>query len=248
VSPPPAVHLPVLATPVDHLWHVLLDLAEALPGAWTLIGGQMVLLHALEHGHLPPQVSQDGDVVADVRAVAGALTGIVQALLAADFAVDPNAEDIAHRFVRAAEPRDVVVDVLAPEGLGRNTRLYTVRPGRTIQAPGGTQALHRTEPVQVHHEGRSVIVPRPSLLGAIIVKAAACGLGGDVSRHHRDLALLLSLVADPFAMKSDLTKKDRQRLELARPLLAVDHPAWLLLPPQDRDNGQITYRILADAT
>lgn len=238
-------HLPTLAEPVDRLWHVLLDLAEALPETWTLIGGQMVLLHAVEHGQVPPQISQDGDVVADVRAVTGALASIVGALTAAGFVVDPNAEDIAHRFVRADSPQDVVVDVLAPEGLRSNTRLLTVRPGRTIQTPGGTQALHRTELVDVHHEGRTVAVPRPSLLGAIVVKAAACGLGGDISRHLRDLALLCALVDDPFVMAETLTKKDRSRVGLAAVLQDPVHAAWAMLPPPLRDDGHAAFEVLS---
>lgn len=129
-------------------------------------------------------------MVADVRAASGALARVVTALTAAGFAVHPNADDIAHRFVRADSPQEIVVDVLAPEGLGPNTRRITVRPGRTIGTPGGTQALHRTELDDVHHEGRTVAVPRPSLLGAIVIKGAVCGLGGDISRHLRDLALL----------------------------------------------------------
>ena len=63
----PTIELPPLAAPVDELWHVLLDLGEQLTVGWALVGGQMVLLHALEHGRVPPQISQDGDVVADVR-------------------------------------------------------------------------------------------------------------------------------------------------------------------------------------
>jgi hypothetical protein len=56
--------LPPLASPVNQLWHVLLDLSEALAVPWTLVGGQMVLLHALAYGQVPPEPSQDGDVVA----------------------------------------------------------------------------------------------------------------------------------------------------------------------------------------
>lgn len=242
------VHLPALAAPVNRLWHVLLDLAEALPGVWTLIGGQLVLLHAVEHGQVPPQISQDGDVVADVRAASAALESVVSTLTVAGFVVHPNAEDIAHRFVRADSPLDVVVDVLAPEGLGPKARLTTIRPGRTVEAPGGTQALHRTELVDVHHEGRSVAVPRPSLLGAIVLKAAACGLGGDISRHLRDLALLSALVPDPFAMCEELTAKDRQRLGKARALHDPAHPAWALVPPSIRSDGQATYEMLTAAS
>ena len=64
----PAVVLPVLGDPVDELWEVFLDLAERLQVNWTIVGGQMVLLHALEHNTVPPTVSQDGDVIANVRA------------------------------------------------------------------------------------------------------------------------------------------------------------------------------------
>ena len=47
------IELPPLASPVDQLWHALLDLSDRLTVPWTLVGGQMVLLHALEHGQAP---------------------------------------------------------------------------------------------------------------------------------------------------------------------------------------------------
>ena len=55
---------------------------------WTLVGGQMVLLHALEHGQAPLEPSQDGDVVADLRADHGALIQAVRQLYALGFALD----------------------------------------------------------------------------------------------------------------------------------------------------------------
>lgn len=45
---PVVVQLPALPAPVDQLWHVLLDLGERLRVPWTVVGGQMVLLHALD--------------------------------------------------------------------------------------------------------------------------------------------------------------------------------------------------------
>ena len=102
------VTLPPLASPVDQLWHVLLDLAETLSAPWTLIGGQMVLLHALEHGRVPPQISQDADVVADVRASQQALTDLVVALTAAGFtAATPSTDGLLHRYQRPADPQPV---------------------------------------------------------------------------------------------------------------------------------------------
>jgi hypothetical protein len=61
------VELPPLAAPVDQLWHVLLDLGGEFTVPWTLVGGQVVLLLTFERGQVPPQISQDGDVVADIR-------------------------------------------------------------------------------------------------------------------------------------------------------------------------------------
>lgn len=238
------IDLPALPPPVDQVWHTLLDLGERLDVPWALIGGQMVLLHAIEHGQVPPQISQDGDVIADLRAVPGALTQVVAGLERMGFALQSiSADGLAHRYTRPAEPRPVVIDVLAPEGLGERADLTTTPPGRTIEVPGGTQALSRTELVTVVHEGRRGTIPRPTLLAAIVGKAAATALPGP-DRHYRDLALLCALVVDPFELVDEMTRKDRQRLRLASKLLDDAHPAWPLLPATIRSAGQIAYGVL----
>jgi hypothetical protein len=238
------IELPVLPPPLDELWHTLLDLGDQLDVPWALIGGQMVLLHAIEHDQVPPQVSQDGDVIADIRAVPGALTQVVAGLERMGFGLQSiSADGLAHRYTRAAEPRPVVIDVLAPEGLGERADLTTTPPGRTIEVPGGTQALSRTETITVVHEGRSGTIPRPTLLAAIVGKAAATALPGP-ERHYRDLALLCALVGDPFELVDQMTRKDRQRLRLASKLLDDSHPAWPLLPAAIRSAGQIAYGVL----
>jgi len=230
---------------VNELWHVLLDLGERISAPWTVVGGQMVLLHALEHGHTPPQVSQDGDVLADIRADPSAIVAVVTALEDMDFQLDGiSADGIAHRYVRAGAPRPVMIDVLAPEGVGERANLSTSPPGRTVEIPGGTQALARSETVRIAHESRHGSLPRPTLLAAIVGKAAATRLPGP-ARHYRDLALLLSLVEDPFALVEELTPKDRRRLRGAQQLLDEAHPAWALVPPEIRGQGQIAYTILA---
>lgn len=238
------IELPILPAPVDELWHTLLDLGESLDVPWALIGGQMVLLHALEHGQVPPQISQDGDVIADIRAVPGALTRVVADLEHLGFSLQSiSADGLAHRYVRAAKPRPVVIDVLAPEGLGERADLTTTPPGRTIEVPGGTQALSRAERITVVHEGRRGMIPRPTLLAAIVGKAAATALPGP-ERHYRDLALLCALVPDPFDVAEQLTRKDRQRVRLASKLLGDTHPAWALVPDAIRSSGQIAYGVI----
>ncbi|MGA8995106.1 MAG: histone-like nucleoid-structuring protein Lsr2 [Nocardioidaceae bacterium] len=129
-----------------------------------------------------------------------------------------SADGLADRYIRAAKPRPVVIDVLAPEGLGERADLTTTPPGRTIEVPGGTQALSRTEQIIVVHEGRSGTIPRPTLLAATVGKAAATALPRP-DRHRRDLALPCALVGDPFEVVDQMTRKDRRRPRLTSRLL-----------------------------
>ena len=243
------IRIPPLGDPVDELWDVLLDLAERFAVPWALIGGQMVLLHALEHGTVPPYISQDGDVLANIRATPDALAKLVTELTDLGFDLAGVApEGTAYRYTRpsANSDQDVVIDLLAPEGVGRRAQLTTTPPGRTVQVPGGTQALARTELVPVTTGHRQGAIPRPTLLAAVVGKAAACGLPGDPARHLRDLAFLCALIDDPFAMTSELDKTDRRRLRLATALDDPRHPAWLLVRDDIRDDGRTAWAILND--
>lgn len=241
------IDLPPLAAPVDELWHVLLDLAEQLDAPWTLVGGQMVLLHALEYGQTPPVVSQDGDMLADIRAERGALKAIVAALDKARFTPEPSGDDLVHRYTRpsAIPDKPLVIDLLAPEGLGSKAKLTTTPPGRTLETPGGTQSLNRTENVLVQHEGRTGHIPRPTLVSAIVIKSAAVPLPGGPDKHLRDVALLCALLDDPFVALEQLESKDRRRIRLAKALDDDNHAAWRQLPESIRGNGQIAYGVLS---
>ena len=247
MNEPDALVLPTLGDPVDEPWEVFLDLAERLKVDWTIVGGQMVLLHALEHGTVPPTVSQDGDVIADVRATRKALRKVAAVLEAMGFELAGMANDgTAHRYRKPGRGggRPVTIDVLAPDGVGARADLTTTPPGHGTQAPAGTQALSRTERIRIQAGGRVGEVPRPSLLGAIVGKAAACGIPGDPSRHYRDLALLCSLVDDPFALTDELTSKDRRNLKLATALDEPTHTAWLHVPEDLRTDGRNAWGIL----
>lgn len=222
------IALPPLGELDLELWHALLDLADREPGDWTLIGGQMVLLHALEHGRTPPRVSQDIDVVVDARVRPPALARVVSSLLDLGFAeAGISADEIAHRFQRGR----VAIDVLAPEGLGPRTDLRTVGTATTVEIGGGTYALARSGPVDVSAGDRTGHVQRPDVAGAILIKAVAATYDTrrGPERHLRDLAFLLSLVADPIGLRDDLGSANRARVRAVKALHDPDHPAWGLL-------------------
>jgi hypothetical protein len=215
-------------------WDVLLDLYDARDADWTLLGGQMTWAAAAEHDREPPRATVDMDVVVDVRARPGMTEWLATWLKNREFELAGASPDgIAHRFIRATkglpDGGHVQFDILAPEGLGERTKIFTVPPNRTVQVPASIQAIERTSPVQVHLPGgRSGHALVPNLLGAVVSKAAALGIlvrtGGE--RDLVDAAFLLTCMDDPDMDKAEMTVKDGVRVNKLRPLLAPDHPAW----------------------
>ncbi|WP_420620302.1 hypothetical protein [Candidatus Poriferisocius sp.] len=244
----PVVDCPPVALPIypgsTPIWDALLELSSDLVHPeWTLIGGQMVMLHAAENGAAPLRVSRDLDVVVNARVATGALRRFADSLQQRGFDLTGASPDgIAHRYTRG----QASIDLLAPEGLGRNADLTTTPPGRTLQVPGGSQALDRTEMVPVAHAGQQGFVPRPSLLGAIIVKAAAVSVDDAPRAQELDLALLLSMVTDPAALSAEMTRKDRKRLRRVG-LGCSDHQAWSAFDPDTADRARLAYRYMTDA-
>ncbi len=82
------VRLPAFPGYDAYRWLALIELTDVRPGEWTLIGGQMVLLHALEHGVVPPRVSTDLDVLVNARVVTGAVRQFVRSIEARGFALE----------------------------------------------------------------------------------------------------------------------------------------------------------------
>ena len=201
----------------------------------------MVFLHATEHGVTPPRVSTDLDVLVNARAVTGGVRQFVQAIEGRGFVLaGASPEGLAHRYGRDG----VSIDVLAPEGLAARTDLTTTPPGHTLQVPGGTQALDRTELLPVEFGTSRGLVPRPSLLGAVIGKAVAVDVDDAPDAQRLDLAVLLSLVEDPIAMANDLTSKDRKRLRSRDEMADAAQRAWSTLAPQDADRGRAAFALL----
>ena len=229
--------LPTLPGHDDALWDTLIELADLRPGEWTLIGGQMVFLHAIEHATTPPRVSTDLDVLVNARIVTGGVSGFVAAIESRGFGLEGTSpEGLAHRYRRDG----VSVDVLAPEGLGPRSDLTTTPPGRTLQVPGGTQALRRTELLPVHTTTCRGQVPRPSLLGAIVGKAVAVGVDDAPNAQRLDFVFLLSLVEEPLDLATRMTPKDRRRVRARTELIDPQHPTWHILAPEQRDRARAT--------
>ena len=231
--------------PMDALWARLLELAAVHPAGWTLVGAQMVALHAYERGKPPPRGSTDADVLANVRTVADATARISDWLVAQRFHLDGvSVEGIGHRFIDANG--NVMIDVLAPDGLDQHrARLVTVPPARTVCVPGGTQALQRTELVDVSLGKIHGRLPRPDLLGAILIKARAVEVDDTPEAQLGDVAFLLTLVEDPRVLLKQLRGKERSWLRRRRELLDRAAACWRPLPPEDADNGHLAFRILA---
>ncbi|MBT0767955.1 hypothetical protein KIH74_03410 [Kineosporia sp. J2-2] len=190
-----------------------MDLHEKLDDGWTLVGGQMVHLHCAEAGHAPTRPTNDVDTVIDVRARPNMLQIFTRVLVGLGFSgAGISAEGIQHRWVRG----EATIDVLLPDGVGEKAALRTgVTASPTIPTPGGTQALDRSDSVAVSVAGREGFVRRPTLVGALIMKAAAHSAVGDPAkgRHRSDFVTLASLIAARDFRGVELTKKDRQRLK-----------------------------------
>jgi hypothetical protein len=247
-----------LSPAAEEGWRTLFELMKQNGEDWVLVGGQMMVLLAVEHGARLLRATDDIDVVVDVRSRPKGTEWLTDWLIVQGFELDGASPDlIGHRFVRdvAAGRGKVVFDVLAPEGLGARTRTFTRRPIRTVQAPGATQAIERAEIVDVSvqriagdqvHEGH---VRRPTLLGALVAKAAAAteiAVRTNPERDWQDAALLASLIADPVATASQCNGKDRQRLRRLLPLEDRNHRAWAPLGDDEHRRGAAALRILLD--
>lgn len=174
------VVMPVMSAGQEQAWHTLMDLHEAVPPDWALVGGQMVHLHCAERGGAPPRPT-DG---------------------------------MQHRWKRDRAQ----IDVLIPEGTGQRAESRGgVHGAPTVAAPGTTQALARASDIEVEVAGRRGMVRRPSLVGALVGKAAArinLGSGAASGRHCVDFVVLAGLLSASDFRDEALSPKDRKRLRL----------------------------------
>jgi hypothetical protein len=210
----PSVRLPALAGRQRESWHALIELASPLGEHWLLVGGQMVFLHELERNASDTRATDDVDVVVDLRVQPAGLDQVHRILTHAGFdQAVPSAEGIAHRYRRAG----ATFDVLAPDNLGKRARL-TLGSGRTIEAPGASQALVRRGIVRVELADGSVApIRRPTLVGALLGKVAAATeivsqSRAERAKHMRDVDALARLLGPFDRDGANLTPKERRAL------------------------------------
>lgn len=206
------------------LWSLTLDLAAILHGLpWTVVGAQMVFLHAVENEAPVGRASADVDFLVDVRAVTDAIEDASRRLLAAGFEqVQQSIDGQGMSFIRGG----LAVDVLAPDNLGDRANLSTANGARTLGIPGGSQALHRTESVLVRLDDRAALVPRPNLAGAILLKSRAVGVSQDPDKHRGDLCGLFGMVKDPELLRTEMTRIERGWVKRRTELVDPGHRAW----------------------
>lgn len=225
------------------VWSTLLYIADQ-EQRWTVVGARMVELHLVERGRELRRSSLDGDAMGDARARPNPVRRIAQLLTAAGFALEGIAVlGSGHTFVKGG----VEIDVLAPENLGANSvrDRTTIPPLHTVEVAGGRQALDRTEWVEVKVAGRRGRLPRPNLLGAILLKARAVDVDDAKASQRQDLAQLLSLVDDPDELATELRAREHLWLRRRTEMNDAAAECWIGLAPRDIQRGLTALRILA---
>jgi hypothetical protein len=234
------IEIPELGDDHHQLWGDLIELDRTFPGKWTIIGAHMVALYAWEAG-MRNRPSQDVDVLVNVRVAADATEEISRFLRERKYEPEISARGVAHLFKRS-ETRQI--DVFAPDGIGSRANTRTVAPNRTIRIPGGTQALNRSVRIDVTSRGVEGQLPRPNLLGAILVKVRGIEVDDVPSAQRSDVARLLSLVQDPDELAAELTRTERRWLARHQYFADPRDAHWDGFETDDREQAALVFRRL----
>ncbi|WP_370617232.1 hypothetical protein [Mumia sp. Pv 4-285] len=222
-----SIALPVMSAQQEESWLGLFHLARTVPDGWTLVGGQMVHLHCAERGVEPYRSTPDVDAVLDVRGHPQILMTVTSALAEADF--EPRgltASGKQHRWVRGA----ATIDVLIPAFTGQPGRSAGASGYPGLATPGAIYALRRSEAVEVTVGSTTGTVRRPTLLGALVIKAAAYSITVDPARerHLDDIALLASMLTARDLRGAELSNGEAKYVREAVPV-AQNHLATTMI-------------------
>ena len=229
--------------PVDEetarLWQKVAELARefGVDQEWTLVGGLMVQLHAYQRG-ASPRPTTDIDVLADARRRPTVVSRIARVIkeLGGELPTPPRTNpNLGYRF----EIDGQIVDLLGPDGLKKRPR--TVGKFETFEIPGGSQALNRTETVAISVEGGpSTPIRRPTLLGAILLKARSLMVHRRREDQRQDLILLLGFVEDPRATAAELSGNERRWLKNARRVSSLMIRNCWIASPRSRSVSHVS--------
>lgn len=248
-GPLSVVRIEPVTPEANHLWSIALNLASDLgpDPEWSLIGGLMVQLHGFEReDDLRP--TTDIDILGAARKPPPMTEQIASILVekGAEVAMPPRSTpEVGYRFQLDGE----VVEILGPDGLRADPK--TVGGLRTFQVSGGSQALSRTEVVLVRlADSPPVAVRRPSLLGAILIKARVVAKRRKEKFHsdRQDLIRLLSYVEDPRALARDEQLKSSERKWLRNVDAALnfgDSALAAVFPVDTLERAQQAFRLLS---
>jgi hypothetical protein len=178
-------------------------------------------------------------VLVDVRVLQDGTRRLSRVLQEAGFALTEITTDgRGHRF----SDRTMLIDVLAPDGLGPRADVTTVPPARTIPVPGGSPALDRTERVDVEIAATTGVLPRTNLLGALLIEWRAVDVDDAPENQRRDVAFLLSPVDDPRELAGQRRRGERVPLRRRAELFDPGQLAWS--GGENAEDARLALRIL----
>ncbi|MGA9875547.1 MAG: hypothetical protein WBQ21_07045 [Solirubrobacteraceae bacterium] len=206
-APVASIRIELIDPDAMALWRTVAKVAATFgpDRRWCLVGGLMVALFAIEKQQAQ-RATTDIDLLTDARARPSGTawaTARLKALGATSHKLQSSELERGFRFDLDGQ----IVDVLAPDGLGLSGAT-TIGKLKTIQIPGGTQALIRTEVVEIVLDGNAVTVRRPTLIAALLLKARALRVHSRPEDQRHDLVTLLSLLGDPRAVRAGITIKE----------------------------------------
>jgi hypothetical protein len=242
--PVASIRIDLIDEDAMELWRAVARVADAFgeDRRWCLVGGLMVALFAIE-AEQPQRSTTDIDVLADARARPSGTkwaAGRLEALGATLHQPGVVERERGFRFALDGQ----VVDVLAPDGLGRSGATTTGKL-QTIQIPGGTQALQRVEIVEVVVDGTAVTLRRPRLIAAILLKARSLSVHSQPEDQRHDLVTLLSLLDDPRSTRAEITTKEIGWLRSISDRLALEDPSLVeSFAPARLRTARAAFRVL----
>lgn len=243
-QPVASIHIDLIDPYAMELWRTVAKVAAAFgeDRRWCLVGGLMVALFAIE-AQQAQRATTDIDVLADARARPSGTawaTGRLEALGATLHEQQEFEGEHGFRFALDGQ----IVDVLAPDGLGRSGAITTGKL-QTIQIPGGTQALNRIEVVEIVVDSEAVALRRPTLIAAILLKARSLRVHSRPDDQRHDLITLLSLLEDPRAARAEITTKEIGWMRSISDRLSIDDPSFQESFEADRLRAaRAVYRVL----